>query len=335
MHDPGELNFIPHEKRFLDRFGGGDDVRLKRHLLALAAFLRNKPQNTKRVYREGIRQFFTVFDWICPNDVTDRHAAAFKKWLKKRGLRDATVYHRLSTLASYFAYLTTNDLVDHNPFDRLPREDVKPLTENRVVTLDWPRFERVLNSMPSDASGLRDRAILLFFACTGCSRRAVANLRVRDLDVSADPPTYTVHASNGKRTAFALPRVCYDAIRAYWTAAARLRTMQPQSGVFVAIAATQMTIGRDRPLSIRMMNHILTGAARRAGVPIGRVRISGVRQLANHAQPPAKIEDVTAFLRQLGSRADVPRSPPSASALKRFGGAARMLVEQRERTLRF
>lgn len=300
-----ELTFVPRDSRLLARFGKGDDRKLKSHLLMLAAFLEGKPENTKRAYRTAIRQFFQLFDWICPEDVMIAHAVAFKKHLMSR-VGDATAYGRLSAMSSYFDFLRrpvgANDepLIKNNPFDAVPRSDIKPTPYGRAIPMEWKTLKIIMDKLPTDPSGIRDRAILLFFAFTGRRRTEVSSLLMKDLDLKGTPKTYRCRVKGGALKQFELPVICYDALKAYWIAAGRLSTLHADAGVFASMRDCAITesCDPDKHLSSRMMNKVLRRAAERADVDLAKVRLHGLRHMAARDldQAGARLQDIQEFL---------------------------------------
>jgi len=301
-----ELTFVPRDSRLLARFGKGDDHKLKSHLLMLAAFLEGKPENTKRSYRASIKQFFHIFDWICPEDVTVAHAVAFKKRLISSGVCDATVYYRISAMSSYFDFLRqptgANDepLIKHNPFSAVPRSDIKPTPYGRAIPMEWKTLRTIMDRLPTDPSGIRDRAILLFFAFTGRRRTEVSSLLMKDLDLKGSPKTYRCRVKGGALKHFELPVICYDALKAYWIASGRLATLHANAGVFTSMRDCMLTeeCDPDKPLSSRMMNKVLRRAAERAEVDLSTVRLHGLRHMAakDLDRAGARLQDIQEFL---------------------------------------
>ena len=300
-----ELTFVPRDSRLLARFGNGDDRKLKSHLLMLAAFLEGKPENTKRAYRTAIKQFFTLFDWICPESVTIAHAVAFKKHLLDH-VGDATAYYRISAMSSYFDFLrrpagaTEEPLIRNNPFDAVPRSDIKPTPYGRAVAMEWKTLKEIMDKLPTDPSGIRDRAILLFFAFTGRRRTEVSSLLMKDLDLKSTPKTYRCRVKGGALKHFELPVICYDALKAYWIASGRLSALHADAGVFASMRDCALTeqCDPDKPLSSRMMNKILRRAAERAGADLSTVRLHGLRHMAakDLDKAGARLQDIQEFL---------------------------------------
>jgi integrase len=304
-------DLVPNNDLAIERFGKGDQRKLRSYLLMLAAFLEGKPKNTKRTYKTGLRQFFELFDWVCPEDVTPAHAAAFKKWLlEHRQVSESTTYYRMSAVSSFFDYLcmppdpTSDPLLRSNPFKLVPRNDIQPTPYARAKAMEWETFRTLLEHTPGDAMGMRDKAILLFFAFTGRRRAEVAGLRVRDLDLGGTPRTYTVRLKGGRRGTFELPDLCYDAIRAYWIIADRLDELHADAGVFTAVRNhLNQHLDPDKPLNVRTISQILHRAAVRAGldpadadVGIHAMRHMSARDLDQAGVP---LQDIQAFLGHL------------------------------------
>jgi len=272
---------VPEQYGVVERFGRGDVELLRDHLAALTAFLEAQTYQTRRSYACAIRQFFEFHDWVCPADVTVQHASSFKRALIESGRSKATVSQRMYALRSYFEFLlrpfsaSQDGLVRHNPIAQVGLRDVRPDPYEQARAMPWSKFERLLAATPrTDIMGIRDRAILLFFAFTGRRRREVARLRVRDLDLSARPRTYRCVVKGNKTLSFELPDICYESIRDYWQLADRLRHLGPDSGVFVELPGDDYGRGTRRsnghgpeaPLGESSMRFVLLRAAERAGL---------------------------------------------------------------------
>jgi integrase/recombinase XerD len=209
-------------------------------------------------------------------------------------------------MSSYFDFLrkpagaVADPLLKYNPFDSVPRSDIKPTPYGRAVPMEWKTFKTILDSLPTDPAGIRDRAILLFFAFTGRRRSEVASLLMKDLDLKSDPKTYRCRVKGGALKHFELPAICYDALKAYWIASGRLATLHPAAGVFTSLRDHSLTEGcdPDRPLSTRMMNKLLVRAAKRANVDLSSVRLHGLRHMAakDLDRAGARLQDIQEFL---------------------------------------
>jgi integrase len=297
----------PSNHLAVERFGKGDPRKLRLYLLMLAAFLEGKPDNTRRAYKTGLRQFFDLFDWISPEDVTAAHAAAFKKWLLQTR-SESTAYYRMSGVSSFFNYLcmppdaSSEPLIRSNPFKLVPRHDIQPTPYAHAKAMEWEVFRTIVDGVPGDALGMRDKAILLFLAFTGRRRQEVASLRIRDLDLQSKPRSYTCRTKGGRVRTFELPDICYEAIRAYWIIADRLDDLRPDAGVFTAVRATPLNRHLDphRPLNVRTLNKMLRRCVVRAGLDPDddSIGIHAMRHMTARDLDKAgmRLQDIQAFL---------------------------------------
>jgi integrase len=301
---------VLENKATLVKFGKNDRGRYQRYILMITAFLEGKPENTKRTYSCAIRQFFDLFKWISPEDITPAHVVAYKKWLlEHRGVMDSTAYSRMSAVSSLFTYLCMYDtqgekpLLSFNPFKVVPKNDIQPTPYSNVIPIEWKVLKTIINALPTNAQGLRDKAILLFLAFTGRRRAEVAHLKIKDLDLKARPRTYRAKEKGGRITMFELPNIVYDAIRAYWIASDRLRDLKADSGVFTANTSTNLTKKLDphRTLNVRTINNILNRARIRAKVDKRGVHVHAIRHMAARDLDKAglRLQDIQAFLDHL------------------------------------
>jgi integrase len=154
-----------------------------------------------------------------------------------------------------------------------------------------------MDKLPTDPSGIRDRAILLFFAFTGRRRTEVSSLLMKDLDLKSTPKTYRCRVKGGALKHFELPVICYDALKAYWIASGRLSGLHAGAGVFSSMLDAEEE-DRDKPMSSRMMNKILRRAAERADIDLSTVRLHGLRHMAakDLDQAGARLQDIQEFL---------------------------------------
>jgi integrase len=289
------------------RLGAGDPEKGMKYAMAIAGWLSSKGENTRRTYRNAVRQFFGMWPrGLSPDQVTTMHAAAFKSRLIEFGKSDATVAHRLDVMTALFDFLmqpsdaTGEGLVKSNPFRPVSRSDVRPTPYARSVPVEWQTFKTILDSIPMDPRGMRDRALLLFYAFTGRRKMEVAGMRVRDLALGAKPRSYTVKTKGNKLQTFELPDICYSALKAYWVASGRLSTLRPEQGVFTRIDPNARMMGEtpDCPLSPRMAQVILKRRAKAAGVEWKPLKVHGLRHMAARDlnKAGARLQDIQAFL---------------------------------------
>lgn len=273
------------DQRSLSRFGKGDHKRAQTYVMMTAAFLEGRTKNTRTTYATALVQFFGLFDWIAPEDVTIAHGAAFKKWLlERKKVSEATAYWRLSALRSYFDFLCLppsaggDPLIRSNPIRHVPRGDIKPTPYSNARAMPWEDFIKILKAIPSTPSGMRNKAILLFYAYTGRRRAEVVGLRMKDLDVKSRPRTYRARLKGGRVQTFELPELVYEAMQAYWITSDRLRDLHQDSPVFASYHLDGET-SAEHPICMARANRILMQAAKRAGVDLNGASIHSIRHM--------------------------------------------------------
>lgn len=289
----------PNARLLIDRLGKGSEARAKQWMLAIASFLAAQSKNTARAYGVGIKAFFDQFDWISPEDVTIAHGVAFKRKLLAEGLSNATVQLRIAACSSLFDYFCRpqdtqgEPLCKSNPFRYIPRRDIVVSPYARAKAVPWDTFLQIYRAIPHDAKGLRDRAILLFYAFTGRRRAEVARLVVSDLDLSSDPRRYSVVVKGGRVQHYELPNIVYQAIQAYWIASGRVATLEAGDGVFTAE-------GSREPLTPDSLAEVLHASAHRAGLDWRRdkIKLHGLRHMSARQLDAAGVtlREIQAFL---------------------------------------
>lgn len=302
----------PSQNHLILRLGDGDPARSRKLMLALYAFLADKPENTRRSYRTGIKLFFDMVGWKPPEKVTVADAVAFKRQLVAQQKAPATICARLAAVDSFFDFLTKptdasgETLLVANPFSIVSRKDVSPTPYSRSTPVASGDAGKMIGETSDSPLGHRDRAVLIFLAYTGRRRSEVANLRARDLDLRSRPRTYTVRVKGGREQKFELPEVCFQAIKAHWHSAGRQGKIKPTSGVFTSmntLGASPLTAGMDpeRPISHGQVAAIVKSAARRAGLDWTKIKVHGFRHMVARDLDAtgARLQDIQRFLGHL------------------------------------
>ncbi len=260
------------------------EARVQALYESVEVFLNDKPENTRRTYRTALRQFFRVVGKE-PALVSDVDAVNYKRWLvEDQKYKKNTICTRLAALDSFFTFLVNRKGSDgralaQNPFDVVSRKDVRPTPFATAVTVDGSDFKKMLAAVPTDAIGLRDRAVLIFLAWTGRRRAEVARLRMGDLHLSTAPGErrlYTVTVKGGQEKRFDLPDEAYEAMREHWTSSGRLQWMRTTSPVFGQVGARADV---DQPLEQRTIWVIVKRAAVRAGLDATKIKTHGLRHM--------------------------------------------------------
>jgi integrase/recombinase XerC/integrase/recombinase XerD len=119
------------------------------YLEALEA--RRAPSNTRKAYRLDLAAFERSFPEL---ELDDANSSLLRSYLAGDDWAPATRGRRRASLASFFRWLTQNDLVEKNPMDKV-ESVVVPETLPRPV--DTEVVESILGRIPAKATPDRDR----------------------------------------------------------------------------------------------------------------------------------------------------------------------------------
>lgn len=158
---------------------------------SIALFLRwlavekGRSTNTVDAYRRDLMHYLS---WLADHhssidDVSEDHIAAFVAELARSGVAPSTVARRLAAIRMLHGFLLSEGLREDNPAAiaegiRVPAGVPKPLSESQVGQL--------LDSVTgSDATALRDRALLEILYATGARISEACGLNVIDVDLDS------------------------------------------------------------------------------------------------------------------------------------------------------
>lgn len=141
--------------------------------------------NTVVSYKTDLKGFGSFLDSQYEvKDPSEAEAAMIRSWLAKliqRGHAKTTVNRKLSTLKSFYGYLSKNDLIGTNPMEK-----VKSVKKNKVIPtfIEEEKMEFLLDSVtfPDGFKGIKDRLILELLYATGMRLSEICALHHGDLD---------------------------------------------------------------------------------------------------------------------------------------------------------
>lgn len=173
-----------------------------------------------------------------------------------------SVARKLSSLRSFFDFLVTRGLLDHNPA-ALVRA---PKLEKNLPEFLYNKEMELLLAEPDVATplGLRDRAILEFLYATGCRRAELVGLDVDALDLPS--LTARVIGKRNKERIVCFGEPCRDVLEAYLGGARQelLGNAEKPFGepaVFLSQRGTRLSAGQVNKL---VEKHVLrVGASHR------------------------------------------------------------------------
>ena len=206
---------------------------------ALYAFLSEKQrrsgsQRTLESYYGMLQHFFRRLGKT-PDAVTSQDVFAFAhgQGVSGREPSGVTIGSRLSCLSSFFKFLIRMDIMNANPCDTVERPRTQP-SPPRGLSAD--QVKRVIDAIPDDVKGERDRAIVLTLVLTGRQRSEVLNMKAGD--VAMDDGTVFCIYKGGNKGRRELPMPALEAMRdSLADIGKNLSTMDPEESLWQAGAS--------------------------------------------------------------------------------------------------
>ena len=157
--------------------------------------------NTRRAYRNDLRQFMAFVGIVGPDEfrkITRAHVIAWRKQLEARSLSPASVRRKLAALAALFDFLCDHNAITHNPVKGVARPK-EGSQEGRTPAISDAQAKRLLDAPPTDTlKGKRDRAILAILLYHALRRAELCSLKVKDYAERRGIKTLRVHGKGGK-----------------------------------------------------------------------------------------------------------------------------------------
>lgn len=264
-------------------------------------------EHTRRAYAAALHSFLT--HWLRREAtledmataqlwrVSSADARAWQRALRGDGLAAATVNARLAALSSFFNFCATEMVYTdqtrevHKPLLTVnPCAAVKrlPVTRAPRVALSIDQARTMLRACDrTTAPGMRDYALLLGYLLTGQRNSELREWRWGDLHEDADGHlVYAWEGKGGKSAVETLHPAVHAAITAYLRAAGRLKTIQAEDYIFVAMndAAERLPhvdpTHTPTPLSRQRVNQIVKRYARKAGLRAELITVHTLRRTA-------------------------------------------------------
>ena len=183
---------------------------------AIYAFLAEKERRsgsmrTVRAYSAMLYRFFDILGKP-PDQVTATEVFGYGHGTGLSGKKPSsvTIGARIACLSSFYRFLIRMGLVASNPWDQLERPKATPAPPRGLTAAD---IKKLLDVIPCNPVGLRDRAIILTLTLTGRRRSEVLNLKARDLIEEGDAVLYSYRGKGGKYGKRELPEPAFRAIQ--------------------------------------------------------------------------------------------------------------------------
>ena len=276
---------------------------------AIYAFLAEKERRsgsmrTVRAYSGMLYRFFGNVGKQ-PDQVTSPEVFGYAHGIGLSGKKPSsvTINARIACLSSFYRFLIRMSLVSANPCDQLERPRATPAPPRGLTAAD---IKKLLDFIPDNPVGLRDRAIILTLILTGRRRAEVLNLKVSDLIQDGEAVYYSYRGKGGKHGKRELPRPAFRAIQQALAAFGKdLAAMKPEeslwpssadsgrgitSGTFYGNLLRYFKVAGLRPAGVHIFRHSAARLRREAGESIEQVS-----RFLDHSS----LAVTTVYLRQL------------------------------------
>ncbi|MEM7112090.1 MAG: site-specific tyrosine recombinase/integron integrase [Chloroflexota bacterium] len=166
---------------------------MENQLLSFLGYLEEEykySQNTIAAYKNDLTQFLRYLekhqhagleDW---NEVGDDDVKAYVTFMKekKKPYASSSIARKVAAVKSFFNYLSSRNLIDHNPTTDIDSPKVK---KRLPQTLSFEDVEKLLQAPTETKSPkhLRDTALLALLYSTGMRVTEIVSLQMNDLDL--------------------------------------------------------------------------------------------------------------------------------------------------------
>ena len=176
---------------------GGDSGRWDQAIYAFLAEKERRSGSMRTVvaYSGMLYRFFRTLGK--PPDLvaaTEVFSYAHGVGLSGKKPSSVTINARIACLSSFYRFLIRMSLVSVNPCDQLERPRAIPAPPKGLTAAD---IKKLLDVIPGNPVGLRDRAIILTLTLTGRRRSEVLNLKANDLTHEGEAIFYSYRGKGG------------------------------------------------------------------------------------------------------------------------------------------
>lgn len=186
--------------------------------LAVATVADGRSLKTATTYRSKLGQLVAFLGDVSVDQVTVNDLRRFVAHLRQRetryadtsarpeiegGLSMATISGHVRSFKRLFNWLYTEELITNNPAKRIK---VPKASRDEPKAYDMEDLQRLLEATAGDdPADVRNRAIILFLADTGCRVAGVAGLKLTDLDMRQRIAKVTEKGSKIRKVPFSQP----------------------------------------------------------------------------------------------------------------------------------
>ena len=170
---------------------------MRRSLNLYINHLKNECEYSRRTiegYERDLKKFIAFVESshnkkVLPGEISQEDVSSFLEMLAQTGIQKkncpASRRKRLSTIRTFFAYLTRENLVGRNPAENIRAPKVQHLEPDYLKPEEVDALVDAAGSRHNPFLALRDKAIISMFLYTGARVSELAELKVGDLDLRA------------------------------------------------------------------------------------------------------------------------------------------------------
>jgi integrase/recombinase XerD len=220
--------------------------------LAIATRANSRTQRTVQSYREKLGHLVRFLGDVEVESITTDDLRRYIVYMKdERQLSKFTVHTRAAAVRRLFNWLEQEGRMPHNPFDRIKLKTPK---RTEPKSIEWDDFLALLKTTEGNSVlDIRDRAVLMFLADTGCRVGGLLGLKVDDLDLERRRAVVTEKCDKTRLVFF---RETTARALAAWL---EVRPQDKGAWLFVSFK------GKCEELTISGVRHLLEGRGERAG----------------------------------------------------------------------
>jgi len=149
--------------------------------LAIATRANGRSVRTVDSYLEKLSHLLDFLGDPLIDAVTVHDLRRFLVWQRDKGLSPFTIKSRARAIKRLFNFCQAEGIIAENPAERI---EVPSPRREEPKGISWADFKALLETTSAGAMiDLRDRAIILFLADTGCRVGGLAGLEIGDVDL--------------------------------------------------------------------------------------------------------------------------------------------------------
>ncbi|EDP95679.1 tyrosine-type recombinase/integrase [Kordia algicida OT-1] len=149
---------------------------------------KNYSEHTVTAYEKDLRSFAEFCKKEYEDDsIINVHYVQIRNWivsLVEKGLQNATINRKISSLKTYYKYLLKTKQIEASP---LAKHKALKTAKKVQVPFSQKEMDIVLNAVEfkNDFEGVRNKTIIEMFYATGMRRSELINLKQSDIDYTA------------------------------------------------------------------------------------------------------------------------------------------------------